>query len=73
MIDSVLFASHCLGAVTRLLESPTKIQRILVSLEVNNLGRFAVMVAAANQTQVTLIYVSDATKIASLGIVKLVK
>lgn len=72
MIDSVLCASHCLGAVTLLLESPTKIQRIL-SLEVNNLGRFAVMVAAANQTQVTLVYVSDTTKIASLGIVKLVK
>lgn len=35
-------------------------------MEVNNLGNFTVMVAAANQAQVTLIYVSDTTNIASL-------
>jgi Kef-type K+ transport system membrane component KefB/nucleotide-binding universal stress UspA family protein len=72
VIDSVLFASHCPVAVTRLLESPTKIQRILVPVENLTMQamrplRFAVMVAAANQAQVTLLHVSDATNIASLG------
>ncbi len=72
VIDSVLFASHCPVAVTRLLESPTKIQRILVPVENLTMQamrplRFAVMVAAANQAQVTLLHVSDATSIASLG------
>lgn len=65
VIDSVIRASHCPVAVTRLIDSPTKIQRILVPVE--NLTaqamrpplRFALMVAAANQAQVTLLHVSD--------------
>ncbi len=64
LIDSVLWASHCPVAVTRLLDSPTKIQQILVPVE--NLTaqavlplRFAFMVAAANQAQVTVLHVCD--------------
>ena len=64
LIDSVLWASHCPVAVTRLLDSPTKIQRILVPVENLTLQaiqplRFALMVAAANQAQVTLLHVCD--------------
>jgi nucleotide-binding universal stress UspA family protein len=62
VIDTVVWESHCPVAVTRLLDSPTKIQRILVPVE--NLTaqamqplRFALMVAAANQAEVTLLYV----------------
>jgi Kef-type K+ transport system membrane component KefB/nucleotide-binding universal stress UspA family protein len=70
VIDSVLWASHCPVAVTRLVDSPTKIQRILVPVE--NLTaqamrpiRFALMVAAANQAQITLLHVSDRRSSAS--------
>lgn len=64
VIDNVLFAAHCPVAVTRLLESPTKFQRILVPVE-NLTGqairplRFALMLAAANGSQVTLLHVCD--------------
>lgn len=64
LIDSVLWASHCPVAVTRLLDSPTNIQRILVPLE--NITpqaikplRFAKLLAEANQAQVTLLHVCD--------------
>jgi Kef-type K+ transport system membrane component KefB/nucleotide-binding universal stress UspA family protein len=60
--DSVLWSSHCLVAVTRLLDSPMKIQRILVPME--NLTtsavrsvRFAQILADVNQAQVTLLHV----------------
>ncbi len=74
VIDSVLWASHCPVAVTRLVESPRKIQRILVPVE--NLMtpslqpvQFAIMLAEANQAQVTVLNVCDrrtsSSKIAS--------
>jgi len=73
VIDGVLWASHCPVAVTRLLDSPTKIQRILVPVE--NLTaqalqplRFALMVADSKTVQVTLLHIcnrrSSASKIA---------
>jgi Kef-type K+ transport system membrane component KefB/nucleotide-binding universal stress UspA family protein len=64
VIDSVLWASHCPVAVTRLVESPKKIQRILVPFE--NLTspclqpvQFAQMLGEANQAQVTVLNVCD--------------
>lgn len=71
--DSVLWGTHCLVAVTRLLDSPLSIQRILVPVE--NLttpalrpARFASILASANQAQVTLLHVcsprTSPTKIA---------
>jgi Kef-type K+ transport system membrane component KefB/nucleotide-binding universal stress UspA family protein len=71
--NSVLWSSHCLVAVTRLLDSPLKIQRILVpvdSLTTSALRpiRFAQILADANQAQITLLHVCDprtsSTKIA---------
>ncbi len=62
--NSVLWSSHCLVAVARLLDSPLKIQRILVPVE--NLTpsayrpiRFAAILAGTNQAQVTLLHVCD--------------
>ncbi|MEC4813620.1 MAG: cation:proton antiporter [Scytonema sp. PMC 1069.18] len=64
VIDKVLWASHCPVAVTRLVDSPRKIQRILVPLE--NLAlpslqpvQFAQMLAEANQAQVTVLNVCE--------------
>ncbi|MBE9211875.1 cation:proton antiporter [Plectonema cf. radiosum LEGE 06105] len=64
VIDGVLWASHCPVAVTRLVESPSKIQRILVPVE--NLTapilqpvQFAQILALANQAQVTVLNVCD--------------
>lgn len=64
VIDNVLWASHCPVAVTRLMESPNKIQRILVPVE--NLitpslqpVEFAQILAEANQAQVTVLNVCD--------------
>ncbi len=74
VIDSVLWASHCPVAVTRLLESPKKIQRILVPVE-NFIAptlqsiQFAQILAEANQAQVTVLSVCErrtsSSKIAS--------
>lgn len=74
VIDSVLWASHCPVAVTRLLESPKKIQRILVPIE-NFMAptlqpiEFAQILAEANQAQVTVLSVCErrtsSSKIAS--------
>ncbi|TFI53935.1 sodium:proton antiporter [Mastigocladus laminosus UU774] len=74
VIDNVLWASHCPVAVTRLVESPRNIQRILVPVE-NFLTptlqsiQFAQMLAEANQTQVTVLSVCErrtsSSKIAS--------
>ncbi|MBO3458854.1 cation:proton antiporter [Aetokthonos hydrillicola Thurmond2011] len=64
VIDSVLWGSHCPVAVMRLVESPKKIQRILVPVE-NLLApslqpvQFAQIVADANQAQVTLLNVCE--------------
>jgi len=64
VIDGVLWASHCPVAVTRLVESPKKIQRILVPVE--NLTaptlqpvQFAQMLAEANQSHITVLNVCD--------------
>jgi Kef-type K+ transport system membrane component KefB/nucleotide-binding universal stress UspA family protein len=66
VIDSVLWASHCPVAITRLLDSPTRIRRILVPIE--NLTqrsfrafRFAQVLADANQAEVTLLHICDRT------------
>ncbi|MBW4613365.1 MAG: cation:proton antiporter [Desmonostoc vinosum HA7617-LM4] len=64
VIDNVLWASHCPVAVTRIVESPKKIQRILVPLE-NLIAPalqpvyFAQMLAEVNQAQVTVLNVCD--------------
>lgn len=62
--ESVLWSSHCAVAVTRLLDSPLKIKRILVPVE--NLTpsalrplRFAQIIADVNQAQVTLLHVCN--------------
>ncbi|MGF1938543.1 MAG: cation:proton antiporter [Nostoc sp. ChiQUE02] len=64
VIDGVLWASHCPVVVTRLVESPKKIQRILVPIE--NLTaptlqpvQFAQMLAEANQSHITVLNVCD--------------
>ncbi len=64
VIDNVLWSSHCPVAVTRLVESPKKIQRILVPVE-NLLApswqpvQFAQILADANQAQVTVLNVCE--------------
>lgn len=64
VIDNVLWASHCPVAVTRLVESPKKIQRVLVPLE-NLMSpalqpvQLAQMLAEANEAQVTVLNVCD--------------
>lgn len=64
VIDGVLWAAHCPVAVARLVESPNKIQRILVPVE--NLTastlqsvQFAQMLAEANQSHITVLNVCD--------------
>ncbi|MGF1986369.1 MAG: cation:proton antiporter [Nostoc sp. ZfuVER08] len=64
VVDGVLWAAHCPVAVTRLVESPKKIQRILVPIE--NLTapilqpvQFAQMLAQANQSHITVLNVCD--------------
>lgn len=64
VIDGVLWASHCPVAITRLLDSPSKIQRILVPVEnltnqAVRLIRFTNILAEANQAQLTLLNVCD--------------
>ncbi|MER3494257.1 MAG: sodium:proton antiporter [Mastigocladus sp. ERB_26_2] len=64
VIDSVFWSSHCPVAVTRLLSSPTTIQRILVpvgDLTRQTIGalRFAQILADANQAEVVLLHVGD--------------
>ncbi|HEY9849245.1 MAG TPA: cation:proton antiporter [Leptolyngbyaceae cyanobacterium] len=73
VIDSVLWASHCPVAVTRLLNSPMDIHRILVPIEnltpnaVRPVG-FAKILAEDSEKQVTLLHVcsrrTSASKIA---------
>jgi Kef-type K+ transport system membrane component KefB/nucleotide-binding universal stress UspA family protein len=64
VIDSVFWSSHCPVAVTRLLSSPTSIQKILVpvgDLTRQTIGavRFAQILADVNQAEVVLLHVSD--------------
>ncbi|PLZ99170.1 sodium:proton antiporter [Fischerella thermalis CCMEE 5268] len=64
VIDSVFWSSHCPVAVTRLLSSPTTIQRILVpvgDLTRQTVGalRFAQILADGNQAEVLLLHVGD--------------
>jgi nucleotide-binding universal stress UspA family protein len=64
VIDSVFWSSHCPVAVTRLLSSPTTIQRILVpvgDLTRQTVGalRFAQILADGNQAEVVLLHVGD--------------
>ena len=60
--DSVLWSAHCSVIVARLLDSPLKIQRILVPIEsVNPIGlspvNFATIFAASQNTEITLLHV----------------
>jgi len=64
VIDSVLWSTHCPVAVARLVESPKKIQRILVPMEdltTSVLGpvQFAQMLAETNQSHITVLNVCD--------------
>ncbi len=64
VVDSVVWSSHCPVAVTRLVESPKKIQRILVPVEnliapVLQPVQFAQMLAEAIPAQVTVLNVCD--------------
>lgn len=64
VIDSVLWTSHCPVAVTRLLESPTKMERILVPVQALTIEaiqplRFAHLLATAVGAQVTLLHICD--------------
>lgn len=62
--DDVLAMAHCLVAVARLSESPTQFQRILLPIEhphpaLLRVLRFAQVLAASNQGQVTLLHVHN--------------
>lgn len=64
VLDSVLWAAHCPVAITRLLDSPTKIRHILVPIEnltqpATRTVEFAQILADANQAQITLLHVCD--------------
>lgn len=64
VIDNVIWASHCPVAVTRLLDPPSTIRRILVPVKTPSqstirLVHFAQILADANQAEVTLLHVCD--------------
>lgn len=64
VIDHVLWSAHCPVAISRLLDSPLTMQRILVpidtlTLKATSVIQFAVTLAAANQAQVTLLHLCD--------------
>ncbi len=64
VIDSVFWSSHCPVIVTRLLNSPTTIQHILVpvgdlTLQTIRAIRFAQILADVNQAEVVLLHVCD--------------
>lgn len=64
VINSVLWSSHCPVAVTRLLDSPGSIHRILVPIDnltqrAVRLIRFVEILAASNLAEVTLLHVCD--------------
>lgn len=64
VIDSVFWASHCPVAVTRLLDDPITIRRILVPVknitpQTIRTVQFALLLADTNQGTVTVLHVSD--------------
>ncbi|NJO77268.1 MAG: universal stress protein [Cyanobacteria bacterium RM1_2_2] len=64
LIDRVLWSSHCPVAVTRLLCPPREMHRILVPIEASTRKalkaiQFAMILAEANQAEVTLLHVAD--------------
>lgn len=64
ILDSVIWAAHCPVAVTRLLDSPTKIRRILVPVknftqQAMRMIRFAEILADANQAEVLLLHICN--------------
>ncbi|MBD2314675.1 cation:proton antiporter [Desertifilum sp. FACHB-1129] len=64
VLDSVIWAAHCPVAVTHLLDSPTKIRRILVPVkdftqQAMRMIRFAEILADANQAQVLLLHICN--------------
>ena len=64
VIDSVLWAAHCPVAVTRLLDSPRNIKRILVPIDSLTSQavrpvQFAQMLVDGNQAKITLLHVCD--------------
>ena len=64
LIDKVFWSSHCAIAITKLLDDPSKIQRILVpvkniSLKSLHVIRFASILADSNQASLTLFHVYD--------------
>lgn len=66
VIDSVLWASHCPVAISRLLKAPSQFQTILVPIEnltPSALGalRFAQVLAEATQAHITLLHVCART------------
>lgn len=63
IIDSVFWSSHCPVAVTRLVNSPKTIRRIIVPIgdlrpQTVSAWRFAEMLADVNQAEVVLLHVS---------------
>ncbi|HEY9693470.1 MAG TPA: cation:proton antiporter [Oculatellaceae cyanobacterium] len=64
VIDSVLWAAHCPVAVTRLLDSPRNIKRILVPIDSLTSQavrpvQFAQMLVDGNQAKITLLHICD--------------
>ncbi|AKG20708.1 cation:proton antiporter domain-containing protein [Calothrix sp. 336/3] len=64
VIDSIFLSSHCPVAVTRLLKSPSMIQRILVPVgdltrQTVDAIRLAQILASSNQAEVVLLHVCD--------------
>lgn len=64
LIDQVLWSAHCPVAVTRLLQSPAQIRRVLVPVELPNQTawqsvRFAAILAAVDQAEVVLLHVAS--------------
>ncbi len=63
-IDRVLWATHCPVAISRLLDSPLQVRRILIPLKSPDRRaippiQFAAILAAANQAIITLLHVCD--------------
>ena len=64
LIDKVFWSSHCPIAVTKLLDDPSKIKKILVpvkNIDLKSLHtiRFASILADSNQATITLLHVYD--------------
>ncbi len=64
LIDRVLWSAHCPVAITRLMQPPTEIRRILVPIETPTEAawqsiRFAALLAQGNQAEITLLHVAN--------------